>query len=426
MMEDANRDVWESRLKYQMEWAAHMSIPAVLMPAIPSHQVDSYGRAVCSAALAASATNGQVWIRTNITPESLQDFDLLHRQCDGASNVGMMLCMDDIVPSHPVECNPSSATAANVAASVVANLMTLIHKSIGSQLKAICFPTKIFLTNKRGYPTLSKTHQVIFIEVLRRIGRTVRVLIEGPAVHSIEGSGNPMGATQCLPYLQYIRHLRQRPEVGANLLDTPESQMEEAYLDHLQRPLQPLGDHLEFQTYETFEKDPVKYAKYQQALLLALRDGWGSVVKTGKPMRVTILVVGAGRGPLVTAALEAIKEVRMLPEFRRQPPLQAQVWAVEKNPSAVLYLESMTRHNPLWKEARVKALHMDMRQLSRASLGEANSGSGLVDIVVSELLGSFGDNELSPECLDGVFRTGLMKDTTICIPQQCVITLVLV
>lgn len=27
-----------------------------------------------------------------------------------------------------------------------------------------------------------------------------------------------------------------------------------------------------------------------------------------------------------------------------------------------------------------------------------------VDIVVSELLGSFGDNELSPECLDGATR----------------------
>jgi hypothetical protein len=27
-----------------------------------------------------------------------------------------------------------------------------------------------------------------------------------------------------------------------------------------------------------------------------------------------------------------------------------------------------------------------------------------VDILVSELLGSFGDNELSPECLDGAVR----------------------
>jgi hypothetical protein len=28
----------------------------------------------------------------------------------------------------------------------------------------------------------------------------------------------------------------------------------------------------------------------------------------------------------------------------------------------------------------------------------------LADILVSELLGSFGDNELSPECLDGAMR----------------------
>lgn len=26
------------------------------------------------------------------------------------------------------------------------------------------------------------------------------------------------------------------------------------------------------------------------------------------------------------------------------------------------------------------------------------------DIIVSELLGSFGDNELSPECIDGAIR----------------------
>ena len=33
------------------------------------------------------------------------------------------------------------------------------------------------------------------------------------------------------------------------------------------------------------------------------------------------------------------------------------------------------------------------------------------DILVSELLGSFGDNELSPECLDGVekFLKGLIS-----------------
>ena len=38
------------------------------------------------------------------------------------------------------------------------------------------------------------------------------------------------------------------------------------------------------------------------------------------------------------------------------------------------------------------------------------------DIVVSELLGSFGDNELSPECLDGA--QAFMKDSAISIPSQ--------
>ena len=46
--------------------------------------------------------------------------------------------------------------------------------------------------------------------------------------------------------------------------------MEIPYLDSLQCPLQPLKDHLEFSMYETFEKDPIKYAKYQEAVYMAL------------------------------------------------------------------------------------------------------------------------------------------------------------
>jgi len=40
----------------------------------------------------------------------------------------------------------------------------------------------------------------------------------------------------------------------------------------------------------------------------------------------------------------------------------------------------------------------------------------LADIMVSELLGSFGDNELSPECLDGAQR--LLKPGGVCIPCE--------
>lgn len=44
------------------------------------------------------------------------------------------------------------------------------------------------------------------------------------------------------------------------------------YEDYLQTPLQPLGDNLESQVYETFEKDPVKYKDYGRALELALGE----------------------------------------------------------------------------------------------------------------------------------------------------------
>jgi hypothetical protein len=47
-----------------------------------------------------------------------------------------------------------------------------------------------------------------------------------------------------------------------------------------------------------------------------------------------------------------------------------------------------------WK-GQVDLLFGDMRSIVPPELA---------DIIVSELLGSFGDNELSPECLDGAMR----------------------
>lgn len=39
-----------------------------------------------------------------------------------------------------------------------------------------------------------------------------------------------------------------------------------------------------------------------------------------------------------------------------------------------------------------------------------------VDLVVSELLGSFADNEMSPECLNEI--QAIFHTNTICIPQS--------
>lgn len=60
---------------------------------------------------------------------------------------------------------------------------------------------------------------------------------------------------------------------------------------------------------------------------------------------------------------------------------------------------------------RVELRFGDMRTAERPAREEDRA-----DIVVSELLGSFGDNELSPECLDGACR--FLKTTGVSIPAS--------
>ena len=126
------------------------------------------------------------------------------------------------------------------------------------------------------------------------------------------------------------------------------------------------------------------------------------------PQLVTIAVAGAGRGPLVMQAIQAFKKLQSATSASLIP----MVYAVEKNPSAVVYLESMARYNSDWRGV-VKVVHSDIRTL-KLSHFDGNK----IDIIVSELLGSFGDNELSPECLDPLFASEVCKRTTISIPMQ--------
>jgi protein arginine N-methyltransferase 5 len=86
-------------------------------------------------------------------------------------------------------------------------------------------------------------------------------------------------------------------------------------------------DNLESQVYEIFEKDPIKYQQYQRAIAQALVDRViDSEVNTKETV---IMVVGAGRGPLVKAALQASYDTQR----------KVKLYAVEKNPNAVNTLE---------------------------------------------------------------------------------------
>jgi protein arginine N-methyltransferase 5 len=69
------------------------------------------------------------------------------------------------------------------------------------------------------------------------------------------------------------------------------------------------------------------------------------------------------------------------------------VYAVEKNPAALVHIQARAAREA-WGDA-VTIVCADMRGWQAPEKA---------DILVSELLGSFGDNELSPECLDGAQR----------------------
>ena len=109
---------------------------------------------------------------------------------------------------------------------------------------------------------------------------------------------------------------------------------------------------------------------------------------------LVLTVVGAGRGPLVAAALSASSLTNI--------PIR--VYAIEKNANAVITLRNRAI-TEFW--SNVTIVSTDMRDWVPPEL---------CDILVSELLGSFGDNELSPECLDGAQKC--LKHDGVSIPHN--------
>ncbi|KAI9679533.1 MAG: methyltransferase protein [Caeruleum heppii] len=302
-------------------------------------------------------------------------------------------------------------------------------------LRLMHMQSTTFTSNKNNHPVLSKAHQSLINRYMRlRIAPWFLLSDVGPipkqesanapvpvadgfispnasadATNGKERSESPTPAeAQAMPeetkkkakdptpHLSYLRHL-QRTQPRPTTIEKFGS----GYQDYLQAPLQPLTDNLESITYEVFEKDPVKYDWYERAIAAALHD-WDLETNAGSGPndRLVVAVAGAGRGPLVNRALRASVAAG----------IDIELWAVEKNPNAYVLLQ---RHNENDWGGQVHVIKSDMRAWKgpwRPSTNPFVNGTGhnyalvygKVDILISELLGSFADNELSPECLDGV------------------------
>ena len=151
-------------------------------------------------------------------------------------------------------------------------------------------------------------------------------------------------------------------------------------------PLNPPLSHFE---YEDLERDRAKYFLYFAAILAACRQKLGEVQDdTPRETPPAILVLGAGHGRLVTLALEAAREA--LQGMPCSAPFSVEV--LDANPEAIAFLRSAFRHR------RDVTVHEAV--LVGASAPKPPSVLRLrtaCDIVVSEVFGSFGDNEFLPE-----------------------------
>ncbi|PWN40076.1 PRMT5-domain-containing protein [Ceraceosorus guamensis] len=242
----------------------------------------------------------------------------------------------------------------------------------------VLMPAGSFLANAKGFPVLSKAAQSLCRSLMRRKPLFVLSGIQEPPPRHTRGT--PSG------YLQYLRHI-ERSAPAESAVDT----FARGYADWLQAPLQPLMDNLESQTYEVFERDPIKYQLYEEAVAQALADR--SVMGV-----ISVWVCGAGRGPLVSRVLAAATKARR----------NVKVIALEKNANALVTLQERIVNE--WGD-KVELRFGDMRTMPAPSDVRQRA-----DIVVSELLGSFGDNELSPECLDGAMR--FLKPDGVSIPSS--------
>ncbi|XP_039117798.1 protein arginine N-methyltransferase 5 [Dioscorea cayenensis subsp. rotundata] len=383
----------EDALKAEIAWASHLSLQACILPPPRATGCSNYARTVNQ--LLQNVNNMQLWIRLPLEQHEAVEDDAIDTNFKTSSG-GRMFDSWEWWNTFRLLCEHHNQLC--VTLDILSSLPSInsIGRWFGEPVRAAIIHTNAFLTNARGYPCLSKRHQYL---IKSFFNHTIQIILSGNLVHDISqerilpaGDDNHFEGLPIRhalrPYLDYVAYLYQSMD------PLPEQErFEVGYRDFLQSPLQPLMDNLEAQTYETFEKDTVKYTQYQRAICKALLDRIPDEKATTST--TVLMVVGAGRGPLVRASLQAAEETGR----------KLKVFAVEKNPNAVITLHSLVKLEG-WENI-VTIISSDMRCWNAPEKA---------DILVSELLGSFGDNELSPECLDGAQR--FLKPDGISIPSS--------
>jgi protein arginine N-methyltransferase 5 len=167
--------------------------------------------------------------------------------------------------------------------------------------------------------------------------------------------------------------------------------------DKLTLPSIPSWKDLTSFDYQNMEADKLKYKLYAEALLKVIHQ---QLIDFDE--NVVVYILGAGRSGLVQICMDVVKG--SVPETIRN---RVHLIAIEKNPHAVL---SLTYYNQILWHSKVKIIEGGIHHvLKDETIPKA-------DIIVTELLGSFGDNSLAPECWKSALT--IIKETTEFIPSK--------
>ncbi|KAI9487100.1 MAG: PRMT5 arginine-N-methyltransferase-domain-containing protein [Benjaminiella poitrasii] len=333
----------ELALKQEVDWACHISLSGVIFPSLPNGCLSNTARTINSIV---KTMTYPFLVRVPLTDRQDIQGNLSWKKWNRFRTL--------------TESNPKISVALELTLELPDDEQ-LLDMWLAEPVKTLIVPAEIFVENAKGYPVLPKSHQLFIQKLMEKMKPDIVVTYPNQKIHEL---ATPTS------YSQYIRYLNQKLPPSTEL-----EQSMAGYHDYLQAPLQPLMDNLENQTYEVFEKDPIKYQQYEQAVYRALLDR----VEHGSDYVTTIMVVGAGRGPLVNCCLRASEKSER----------NVHIYALEKNSNAFVTLQTVKAEK--WGD-KVTLVFADMRKWNPPTK---------CDILVSELLGSFGDNELSPECLDG-------------------------
>ncbi|GAU92426.1 hypothetical protein RvY_04508 [Ramazzottius varieornatus] len=306
-----------------------------------------------------------------------------------------------------VEINPKFGLCLRLDNTLSSNTK-ITQRWFAERLRALVIPSHIWKSNKTGYPVLPPLTKDFLIRSFHH--PHITYLLETPST-----SLSAVDEERLHSCFLYLLHLFK--EYYRTVRDAPRQRLMRHLADVPIRPLQPLRDHLTQEIYEVFEADPIKYRLYNSAMFQALKDwrkkaenrsgsgsgnrhldvtGQDAVNSRADDPVVVAMVVGAGRGPLVSEFISAA--VALDVKFK--------VYALDKNPIAIGAMLAKLEDEWIPHADSIHIVQSDMRDFEPGDKA---------DMIISELLGSFGCNELSPECLDGAQR--LLKPGGISIPH---------